>query len=206
MIIKHLSKSLDVVGEIAVALYNEWPEIYANLSKIHSVEDLETILRLKYTQQKEPAGYVLYNDANEWIGFLSLEQNNEEMFKDHEFLKYRQFLLWVTNLYIKPEYRKLGYASSLIENLCKLYKRKYKIDHFVLWIHKLSVAPFYEKNEFNKIDMKTVEGFNMHIFHRFTTPPEPWLKAEHFAGLIVVIVLIYALKITISFIKHLLSF
>jgi GNAT superfamily N-acetyltransferase len=205
MKVKHLYDALEHVQEIATCLYAEWPDMYQKLMNLNSAEELETVLRKRYAVPRMlPSGYVIMDDEDkEFIGFGSLQNNT--YFKNHEFLNFRDFV-WLTQMFIKPEYRKQGIGSTFLDNICVVAATQFDKKNMVLWTNKLSILPFYEKNKFELVESAKLEGFDFEVLHRHTVAKEPILQPAHFIGLAVIILIIYALKIVISFIRHLFTF
>lgn len=205
MKVKHLYDALDHVDEVASHLFTEWPDMYIKIMKINSVDDLKNHLINYYaTPRRLPSGYVIVDDeTNEFIGFASLSINSH--FKNHEFLNYKDFV-WLTQLYIKPEFRKRGVASTFLDNMCGIAASQFDKANMVLWTHKKTMIPFYERNQFDLVESAKVEGFDFEVLHRYTVKKDPIFKPVHAIGLIVIIVLIYIIKFVISFIKHLFTF
>jgi GNAT superfamily N-acetyltransferase len=203
--VKHLYDALEHVEEAAQHLFAEWPEMYMKLMNINTAEELANVLRVLYASPRTiPSGYVIVDElTNEFIGFASLSNNNH--FKNHEFLNYRDFI-WLTQLFIKPAYRKKGIASTFIDNMCDIAATHFDKANMVLWTHKKEMIPFYEKNQFELVESTKFENFEFEVLHRHTVKKEPIFKPVHAIGLVVVIVIIYTIKIILSFIKHLFTF
>jgi GNAT superfamily N-acetyltransferase len=92
---KYYSKHLDMYPD-----YKSLIQVYINLAN--------NIKTNNYYQ-----GYILLNDDNKVIGYVSINFNDFDIYEDDR----DKETLWLTDLFIWPEYRSKGYSNILINHV-----------------------------------------------------------------------------------------
>jgi N-acetylglutamate synthase-like GNAT family acetyltransferase len=134
-----------------------------------------------------PSGYVLIDNKNnnKFVGFISVEKNNA--FKDKK--------LWLSNLFIVPNYRNKGIAKTFLENVCKIYEKQYNLSNIFIWIHDFSKLLYYDRLGFEIVGQKLYEGYDFTIMKKQLIPEkESPIQAVHVIGLFVIIIILYFIK------------
>ena len=97
---KYYSKHLDLYPD-----YKSLAQVYLNLAK--------NIKTNNYYQ-----GYILLNNDNKVIGYVSINYNDFDIFNDDR----DKQTLWLTDLFIWPDHRSKGNSNILINHLKKISK------------------------------------------------------------------------------------
>ena len=202
MQIKLLKDCQQYIPELAENLFTLWENDYIKLMNIHNVKELEHHLEKKLSNSNHilPHAYVLINDDDlDMIGFGVLEYN--DAVKSDTLLNNPK-MIWLTSLYIKPEYRKQRIGTVFIDYLCNKIKYLYNFNNLLIWTNKEDVINFYLKNSFNLIRRKIVSGTNYKIFHRYCVPPPPLIRPIHLIGLAVLIFVLYVVSIIVTLVSN----
>jgi N-acetylglutamate synthase-like GNAT family acetyltransferase len=136
-----LSDFFDRYKDIIIKIYlEEWGWHYSDEWEITDYTSmLEEILKYKDTI------YILSNDEK-FIGTVALMDSDIKMYSYNN---------WMTCLYVKNEYRKMGYGKILIEYIQEIVKEKLNTSCYLwCWCYTTNEKIYYEKCNF-----KLVENF-----------------------------------------------
>jgi predicted N-acetyltransferase YhbS len=101
--INYLADCQEVVSIIATWIYNEWSNLYPEMT----LQNVVFFLRERMNKEKLPLTLVAF-DAGEPVGTVSLRTFDMEARRD---LPY-----WLTSLYVSKPWRRRGIGSKLIES------------------------------------------------------------------------------------------
>lgn len=156
MEIVYLESRLDLIKSISEHLYKEF-EIYHNKNEVYNADEYESILHERCKSNNVDQILVIVDkETNDWIACGSLLQRDME--------EKEEYMPWIADLYTRPEYRKMGYATMLLNAIIEL-ARAQGYEFLYLWTDHPELYSFYEKQGFmlleerEYIDNKTIGIF-----------------------------------------------
>lgn len=183
MKIVRLSQHPEYCDEIAKHTYKMWSKEYKILMKLDNEAEWAYKLKTIYSLDGVyPMSFVAIDDNKQFLGFLVVENNS--IFKGQK--------LWLSNIYVLPEYRNKGVAKAMINGVCEVLKTKYGVSKVYLWYYDTKMTSFYENLGFEYVDSYQYDEFNLKIMKKEIIPPsDPLIKPVHIIGLFVLILIVY---------------
>lgn len=142
MNIDYLHNHKHLIPILINCLWKEWKEEYIEYTPYKNKELLQKFY--ENTTQNIPTAYVVITNDGNFIGTCLID--TEDMGVHPEGYP------WLSSVYIKPEYRNLGYAKKLLEFVIK----KYTLLH--LWTFTEKLSKFYEQFGFRTVEIIKTHG------------------------------------------------